>query len=324
VSCTVEVIGVPTPTLQWRLANVPISGATFATLEINPALYADNGKALTCVASNSVSSVTSTSVILTVNALPPTITTQPVAVETNAGKPFTLSVVASGTPTPTYQWRKNGTNITGATQASYVINRASLLHNGVYTCVVSNVGGSVTSDSAAVTIQLTTFAVLTELFDLSSTPPERIIPTPAHYGLGTGDVVNYNGSDYVPVGPQQPLTIGETYFLDNGAIPNLISGFAPAPLLEPATVTLINNEWKTICVTFDNTIKIGDDEITLDTWANSLSDSYIIWYMTPDGVMKRLASPDQFVGGTNVVIPAGSVLWIKTADAPPALAPGAG
>ena len=50
---------------------------------------------------------------------PPGITTQPAAVTVSAGKTATFVVLATGNPTPTFQWMKNGTDISGATATTY-------------------------------------------------------------------------------------------------------------------------------------------------------------------------------------------------------------
>jgi hypothetical protein len=54
------------------------------------------------------------------------------------GQPLDLSVIATGTPECTYQWKKNGTDITGASLASYKITPASLADSGSYLVVVTN------------------------------------------------------------------------------------------------------------------------------------------------------------------------------------------
>jgi len=82
----------------------------------------------------------------------PTITTQPQSRTTNAGASVSFSVTASGTPAPSYQWRKDGTNLAGATSASYTIASPQVSHAGTYTVFVSNVAGSVTSAGAVLTI----------------------------------------------------------------------------------------------------------------------------------------------------------------------------
>jgi hypothetical protein len=49
----------------------------------------------------------------------PTITTQPQSQTVTAGASATFSVVATGTPAPTYQWKKGGTDIANATNQRY-------------------------------------------------------------------------------------------------------------------------------------------------------------------------------------------------------------
>ncbi len=82
----------------------------------------------------------------------PTISTQPQSRTTNAGASITFSVIASGTPAPSYQWRKDGTNLAGATSASYTIASPQVSHAGTYTVFISNVAGSVTSAGAVLTV----------------------------------------------------------------------------------------------------------------------------------------------------------------------------
>ena len=85
----------------------------------------------------------------------PAITVQPVAQTTMEGNSLTLSVTATGSSV-TYQWRKNGINIAGATSASYTIGAVSPSDSGNYDCLVSNGGGSVTTAKAVVTINAAT------------------------------------------------------------------------------------------------------------------------------------------------------------------------
>ncbi len=62
----------------------------------------------------------------------------------------TLSVTASGSPAPTYQWTHAGTNLPGATAATLAINNAQPAQAGTYQVIVSNVNGVVTSTPATV------------------------------------------------------------------------------------------------------------------------------------------------------------------------------
>lgn len=84
-----------------------------------------------------------------------TITAQPTSATVTAPTTVTYSVVASVAPsaTLTYQWRKNGTNISGATSASYTTPATTQGETGTFTVVVSVVGAtSVTSNGATLTV----------------------------------------------------------------------------------------------------------------------------------------------------------------------------
>ncbi len=83
----------------------------------------------------------------------PVIQTQPQAATVTAGQTATFSVVATGTPAPSFQWYKNGAAISGATSASYSTPAEVVTDGGaVFTVVVSNAAGSVTSSGATLTV----------------------------------------------------------------------------------------------------------------------------------------------------------------------------
>ena len=76
----------------------------------------------------------------------PAITNQPSSGTVSTGGTSTFTVGSTGGGL-SYQWRFNGTNIAGATGASLVISNVSVANIGVYTVIVSNAAGSVTSVS---------------------------------------------------------------------------------------------------------------------------------------------------------------------------------
>lgn len=82
----------------------------------------------------------------------PTITTQPTSAAVPPDGSVTLTVQASGDPTPSFQWQKDGVNIDGAESASLNIASVSAADAGDYTVVVSNASGSVTSAPASLQI----------------------------------------------------------------------------------------------------------------------------------------------------------------------------
>ena len=75
----------------------------------------------------------------------PAILTQPIAQTAIVGNSVTLSVVASGSSTPTYQWRKNGSSISGATSFSHTIASVQPADVASYDVVATAGGSSVIS-----------------------------------------------------------------------------------------------------------------------------------------------------------------------------------
>ena len=83
------------------------------------------------------------------SALAPTIITPPVSQTVNLGAPVSFSVVASGTDPKSYQWRRNGADLSGKTADTLSIASVTSGDSGDYTVVVSNLGGSATNNPAA-------------------------------------------------------------------------------------------------------------------------------------------------------------------------------
>jgi hypothetical protein len=84
---------------------------------------------------------------------PPVITLQPLSQKGTMGATMALSGAASGAPPVTYQWLKDGTNLSGATSTSYVIAKATRRDSGVYQIVASNPGGGTPSSNATLRVR---------------------------------------------------------------------------------------------------------------------------------------------------------------------------
>ncbi|MBM3882104.1 MAG: hypothetical protein FJ387_20680, partial [Verrucomicrobia bacterium] len=82
----------------------------------------------------------------------PQITQQPQTQTITGGGSIVLSVVATGTGPLTYQWLKDGAPIPGATGVTLTLTGVQMADAGGYTVEVSNAGGKVSSDPAAVTV----------------------------------------------------------------------------------------------------------------------------------------------------------------------------
>lgn len=140
----------PSLAYAWLFNGALVTGANTATLTINNVTAARAGT-YQAVVGNLRGEVRSATATLTVDAAP-AITAEPVAREVVAGGSVTLSIVASGSPAPTYQWFKDGRAIAGATSASYTIAATTLADNGSYTVEVKNDLGTATSRAVTVTV----------------------------------------------------------------------------------------------------------------------------------------------------------------------------
>ena len=108
-----------------------------------------------------VSSFLNTTGLIISTAAPataPVITTQPSSQTVSVGANLSFSVVASGNPSPGFQWRKDGVTIGGATFASYALSNVQPADAGSYTVVVSNGAGAVTSNAAVLIVNGTSSA----------------------------------------------------------------------------------------------------------------------------------------------------------------------
>lgn len=85
---------------------------------------------------------------------PPVLTSQPQNLTVPVGADASFSVAATGAAPLSYQWFLNGEPVSGGTNATLLASVIQVSYAGIYTAVVSNSGGSVTS--APVTLTVTT------------------------------------------------------------------------------------------------------------------------------------------------------------------------
>jgi hypothetical protein len=120
---------------------------------------------------------TTKTMIITVNALPTATITAGGATTVCQGVPVVLN---SNTGTGlTYQWKNNGTNITGATAASYTANAS-----GSYTVVVTNSNGCLkTSTATIVTVNPSTTPIFTQAVPICSGGTLNTLPTTSNNAI---------------------------------------------------------------------------------------------------------------------------------------------
>jgi hypothetical protein len=152
-SFSVSATGTPAPTYQWRKDGADLTGQTNATLSLTN-VQSTNAGNYTVVVSNAGGIVTSAIATLTVTtpAIAPAFSTQPSNQTAVAGTSVTFTALASGSPNPSYQWRKDGNALLGQTSTALTLTNVQSSDAGSYSVVASNSGGSVTSAAATLTV----------------------------------------------------------------------------------------------------------------------------------------------------------------------------
>ena len=90
--------------------------------------------------------------IVEVPAVAPALAAQPQSQWAVLGSNATFTAFASGLPAPAYQWKFNGTNIAGATNASLLLTSLQGTNAGLYSVLVTNIVGTQTSSNALLSL----------------------------------------------------------------------------------------------------------------------------------------------------------------------------
>jgi alpha-tubulin suppressor-like RCC1 family protein len=136
---------------QWRHNGADLPGATDPWLRLAATQPADEG-GYSVFVSNTFGVLTSRIATLVLTDRPPVVVTPPASVASLNTTPITLSVVAAGSPTLRYQWRKDGLPIAAATTTSFALSNGRRTNGGYYSVRITNAFGSVTSADARVRV----------------------------------------------------------------------------------------------------------------------------------------------------------------------------
>jgi hypothetical protein len=112
-----------------------------------------------------------------VTVAPPILTSEPQGGTVGSGDNATLTVTASGGGTLFYQWQFNGVNIAGATGSGLSLDSLQLTNAGLYSVMVSNGAGTVTSAVAVLNVAPRLSAQLTNRSVLLSWPGPFVLQT---------------------------------------------------------------------------------------------------------------------------------------------------
>ena len=152
MSFTVAVSSFKPVSYQWLLNEQPLPGRIFSLLRLTNALPADAGK-YSVVASNLFGAVTSAVATLTVATSAPLIIAPPASLTVDVEQLAEFSVTVTGIPQPHLQWQFNGTSLEGEEYPSLTRYPAQTTDAGLYTVVVSNIVGVVTSAPATLIVR---------------------------------------------------------------------------------------------------------------------------------------------------------------------------
>jgi hypothetical protein len=174
-------------------------------------------------------------------AVAPTITTQPASVSVVAGQSASFSVVADGSGPFTYQWRRNGSDIAGATAATYSFTTALGDTGARFAVVVTNGAGSVTSNEATLTVSE---AAVAPTITTAPAPQTVTAGQPATFTVvaaGTAPLAyqwRRNGAD-IAGATSASYTLATTTLADNAAqFSVLVSNAAGSVASAAATLTV--------------------------------------------------------------------------------------
>jgi glucose/arabinose dehydrogenase len=182
----------PTQVFAWPALAVPTTFATGISLPVDLKVGPDGALYYLARGSGSVFRVQ-------YGSSAPTITSHPANRTVSVGQSATFSVTAGGTPPFTYQWQRNGVDISGASGASYTRTNAQLADSGArFRVNVSNSAGNLFSNEATLTVT-------------TNVAPVAAITAPAANLLYTGGMtVTFAGTGTDPDGA--PTTLPPSAF----------------------------------------------------------------------------------------------------------------
>jgi hypothetical protein len=135
---------------QWIKDGTAVPNATNQTLVLTNLQPGASGAYIVEVSNDAGTVSSDPTQLLVADMSKPVITQEPRSRFVLPGSIASFSVAASGSTTFEYQWQFNGTNIAGATNATFAITNVMQAHLGSYRVTVKNAAGS--TDSASATL----------------------------------------------------------------------------------------------------------------------------------------------------------------------------
>jgi hypothetical protein len=275
-------------TVQWQKNGVAIPGTNYSQYSISSVALSDAGS-YTVTFTNVAGSVTSTASVLTVNPpVPPLITSQPAAQTVDYYGSISISVQTSGTAPFTYQWKKDGVSL-GAqgTNSAYSVYNATTNNSGAYTVVVSNAAGSVTSNSATVTVK----PALPPVISQQPVSAQIAVGLPTNFSVscnstGTGPLTyqwNQNGAP-IPGASYSNYSITAVKNSDAGDYTAVITGAGGAVTSAVAKLTVLPPSPPSVQSWYSNTTWTLGSSGSLNMYGNVSGTPPFTYQWAKDGV----------------------------------------
>lgn len=241
VSFHVGVFGPGPVSFQWLKNGVPIPQQTGSTLALNSVQSSD--AAIYSVAVTSGMQVrTSRPAALTVLGKPVFISS-PGSVVAQQGSSVTFSAFAEGAEPIEFAWQKNGAAISGETNRVLTLGGAGIADAGLYTLVVANGFGAVTSSPAVLSVNLLPAGALDSAFGTNGPNSEvraaTVDSTGALFIAGVFSYVDGKYQQYVA-----KLTPAGT--LDTNYAPAIPDSYVQTIALQPDGKLLIGGYFSTV------------------------------------------------------------------------------
>lgn len=236
----VTATGNPPLRYQWLKDGAEVAGATGSTLRFNSVVAADAGSYQVRI-TNGAEIVTSRVAAFSMSALPLIVRMPQEQIAIFTGQPFYLEVDVAGNGPFTYQWRKDGRPIPGATARGYLMPVQSANESGSYDVQVSNAAGTTTSRPIQITVNLAPVA-------------PRIVRSPATQTLRTGDTLTltveaegsaleylwFKDGQQIPGATRASHTVASVVASDSGGYLAFARNSVSTALSQTATVTVVS------------------------------------------------------------------------------------
>jgi kumamolisin len=273
-----------------------VSGSASENLQLSGITQGMADAQFRCVVTNSAGAVTSSAAELAFAPPANAFTLQPVGQVVDNGSTVVFTAAASGSLS--YQWQYMGRNlmdddvsqygrVSGATGPQLVLTNVNYLSSGDYTCVVSNYGGSVTSQVAKLVVE-------------TSATPGTVGSLSSRAFVGTGDNILIGG--FYVVGSTSRTVLVQAIGPALAVSPYNVSG----TLQQPALSIHQNQNGKDV-VLYTNT-GWGSSSVLLNAAAAVYAqpvlqpgspDSELLVTLPPGGYTAEVTGAD---GGTGVAL----------------------